>query len=486
MKLNLILRRIYAQPAWLILIFAILQLLIALLVDGFILSFDESVWHYIGRSWFRYGLTPYTGGIDNKSPFIFAIYGLSDRLFGVNYWFPRVLGTACQCLSLWYLYKVARHLAGKEAGLWALQIYGFILMWNISNGKYPSYTETYEVTCVIISFYVFLTAKQRYRLFLGGALAALGVAFRLTGVISVFALGLASLRRRLTDVLVFALGFLVGIAVLAGIMMLCGIRLSDFIFYGFLDNLVAGSLTDHPMHEKVKRFTEMFWFSELVLLYPGVVAYLLMGKKLDWPVLWAIFTFAGICGIGQYDPGHLKDMLPSLALMNGIAIGRVVEQYKLPVRKVALVLWVVFIPKLPEPLSSFRAVFRPPNITSEKFCQEPKPNNFARKKLAAWIRSTTSPDEKIFFAGYEAQIQVYSERLSPTIFFQGDAMDTKIEKAGLMKELPSNEPPLIVIPRFPEYGQNVDQDVRDFISALVSKDYNFDRCMYGYDIFRHK
>src|SRR5579871_667308 len=105
----------------LILLFAVLQLTIALLTYGFTLSFDESVWHYIGRSWFRYGLVPYSaGGVDNKSPLIFAIYGLSDKLFGVNYWFPRVVGTACQSLSLWYLYKLARHLAGKQAGLWAM------------------------------------------------------------------------------------------------------------------------------------------------------------------------------------------------------------------------------------------------------------------------------------------------------------------------------------------------------------------------------
>lgn len=479
-------RRIYSQPIQLILLLVILQLLVALLTDGFMLSFDESVWHYIGRNWFRYGLTPYSAaGIDNKSPFIFAIYGLSDKLFGINYWFPRVLGTAFQGLSLWYLYKLTRHLAGKQSAIWALQIYGLILMWHVANGKYPSYTETYEVTCIILSFYIFFTAKTRFRLFLGGMLAALGVAFRLTGLFSIFALALVSLRRRPFDILLFGLGVVAGVGLLSGLMVLAGISLSDFVFYGFLDNLVAGSLTDHPFKIKLDRFMAMFAYSEMVLLYPGTVLYLLLVKKADWPVLWAACTFAGICGIGMFDPGHLKDLLPSLAVMNGIAIGRAVEKYGLPVRYIAVTLWVVFIPKLIEPFTSFKTLLKPPHLTPEKYCQEPAPDIQARKRLAVWIRDSTALQDRVFVAGYEAQTQLYCERLSPTKYFNADAMDTRLEKAGFMKDFKMAEPKLIVIPLYPEY-QQVDQGIRDYITAIVSEDYNFDRCLYGYEIYRRK
>src|SRR6202012_2876038 len=90
----------------------ILQLFVALLTDGFALSFDEAMWHYIGRNWFGHGLTPYSGGIDNKSPLIFAVFGLSDWLFGVNYWFPRVLGALVQSIGIYYLYRIAKKFAG--------------------------------------------------------------------------------------------------------------------------------------------------------------------------------------------------------------------------------------------------------------------------------------------------------------------------------------------------------------------------------------
>src|ERR1700709_2422484 len=96
-----------SRPLQIILLLAILQLLVTLLTDGFALSFDEAMWQYIGRNWFRNGLVPYNGGVDNKSPAIFAIFGLSDKLFGVNYWFGRVLGTLVQSIGIYYLYKLA-------------------------------------------------------------------------------------------------------------------------------------------------------------------------------------------------------------------------------------------------------------------------------------------------------------------------------------------------------------------------------------------
>jgi hypothetical protein len=49
-----------------------------------------------------------------------------------------------------------------------------------------------------------------------------------------------------------------------------------------------------------------------------------------------------------------------------------------------------------------------------------------------------------------------------------------------------NKPGMILIPLFPDYEQNVDQDLRVFIAGLVAKDYYFDRCMYDYGVYRVK
>src|SRR5579872_4886095 len=118
------------KPLQILALLIVLQLFVTLFTDGFALTFDEAMWHYIGRNWFRNGLIPYSGGVDNKSPLIFAIFGLSDKLFGVNYWFPRVLGTVCQSIGIFYVYKIAKHLSGQRAGLLAMSFYGLSLLWH--------------------------------------------------------------------------------------------------------------------------------------------------------------------------------------------------------------------------------------------------------------------------------------------------------------------------------------------------------------------
>ncbi len=146
---------------YLLIILTSLQLFIALLTNGFALSQEEAMWHYIGRNWFRHGLVPYTGGADNKSPLFYVIFGLSDWLWGVNYWFPRVLGTVVQSTGIFYIYKIARQISDKQAGLIASSFYGLSVLWHGSDGRYVSFTETYEVLCIIFSFYFFLSSKNK-------------------------------------------------------------------------------------------------------------------------------------------------------------------------------------------------------------------------------------------------------------------------------------------------------------------------------------
>ena len=85
-------QQILVRPWSIIIILSLLEVLVAFLTTYSGLTFDEAIWHYIGRNWFRHGMVPYSGGIDNKSPLIYIIYGISDLLFGINYWFPRVTG----------------------------------------------------------------------------------------------------------------------------------------------------------------------------------------------------------------------------------------------------------------------------------------------------------------------------------------------------------------------------------------------------------
>ena len=91
---------------------------------------------------------------------------------------------------------------------------------------------------------------------------------------------------------------------------------------------------------------------------------------------------------------------------------------------------------------------------------------------------------KILVAGYGAQVQVYSERISPSIYF--NATQTPLAKERFYRDMRQHEPDMILVPLFPEYRQYIGADLQQYIDQLVAKDYYLDRCMFNYNVYRLK
>jgi hypothetical protein len=476
--------RYQIKPLTLILFLITLQLIITLLSNGFVLSFDESIWHYIGRNWFRHGLVPYTGGTDNKSPFIFAIFGLSDTLFGVNYWFPRVLATLCQSIGIYYLYKIAQKLAGDTAGLLVILFYGLSLLWHATGSQYVAFTETYEVMFMTGAVYRYVNATNKQALLISGLLAGLALDFRLSAAFVILAILIHALfRKRFVDILVFCIGVISGLLFLIIVCVLAGIDLQQLLINGLLDNFGKGSATDHTAAFKFDSFCHRFIYSPLVLFYPLMLLYVFVKRKIDLPVLWFILAFVGINMIGIYDVVHLKDLLPPLSLLNAIAAAYFIDKYKLPMGLVVLGIGIVFFPSMTTPIANLKTLLgsaEPPIIYSK--APYVNPPEADRKTLGKWIKAHTSSTDMVLVHSFGTQVQVYSERLSPTIYFS--ITQTPIAKARFYHDLQQNKPAMILIPMFPEYQNMVDADLRTFVSDLVKGNYHLDSIMYNYQIFR--
>ncbi len=470
------------KPIQVIIVLALMQLFITLLINGFAMQQDEAMWHYIGRNWLRNGLVPYAGGVDNHSPLIFAVFGISDKLFGVNYWFVRVLGTICQSIGIFYLYKIAEHISGKKAGMLAISLYGLSVLWHGVDGRYVSYTETFDVMFIIISFYFFLSAQTKKRYFISGFVAAIGFGFRLSGFFGILTLFITSLKKERAYTLTFCLGVLSGIIFLGLAGVLAGINLHDVYIHAFADNFGSGSTTDHDFLWRMVQFDNMFFYSEVILFYPLVMVYLFIGRKIDWLVLWMIFEFIGINVIGNYARVDLKDLLPPLALTGALVIARLDVPMKYPM----LIIWVCFSPKILEPFVNFKKLFTGEIRSAKSYCHEPfvQPDEEADKQLGRWIKLNTTAQEKVLVAGYGALVQVYSERISPSIYF--NATQTLIAKKRFFSDMQRNKPGMILVPLFPEYKQYIDADLREYVSQLVAKDYYLDRCMFNYNIYKIK
>ena len=472
------------RPLPLIGLIVIIQLVVVFFTTDMVLNFDEAMWQYIGRNWIRNGLMPYSGGVDNKSPLIFLIFGISDRLFGVNFWFPRLLGIIVQSAGLFLLYKIAEKTISHRAGLFAICFYGLALAWRTTGGKYVSFTETYSITFILGAVYTCMLFRDERDSFFGGLLAGVGLGFRLSAIFGILPLLVFNFNRSRKTGSIFFLGILSAAGFLLLLGFWAGIHLNDYIFYGFTDNFGSGSPTSHSLAWEAQGFADGFFYSELLLFYPAVVAYFFIKKEMDFLKGWLMSEFIGIVVLGIYARNHFKELLPAMSLMSAFVVDRLIENDQMAPRRFMLGIWILFFPKSFEPLFAIKKFFLPGNASSVHNKSLAYEDENKKKDIGLWIRNNTKTEDKVFVAGYGAQIQAYSERQSPSIYF--NATQTPSAKKRLFADLLKNKPALLVIPLSDKYAGSVGEDIRTYIQGLVTTHYTLDTCLYNYNIYKYR
>jgi hypothetical protein len=170
--------------------------------------------------------------------------------------------------------------------------------------------------------------------------------------------------------------------------------------------------------------------------------------------------------------------------MSAFVLNWLTENYQASVKQIMLGIWVVFFPKTFEPLFAIKRIFiskSSQTIAGSKAISVEDEN--LKKQIGLWIRDHTLPGEKVLIAGYGAQILAYSERQSPSIYF--NVTQTQFAKRRLYADLSLNRPALLVIPLQDRYLNSVDTDIRSYISGLSLGYYHLDTCLYNYNIFRY-
>jgi hypothetical protein len=353
----------------------------------------------------------------------------------------------------------------------------------MTGGKLVSFTETYATTCIIIAFYQCLTAQKNKHYFISGLLAGLACCFRVSAVFGLLAVFITIIRRGFAASCVFMAGVLSGGLLLVALCWFTGIELAAFVHYAVTGNFGQGSTTDHSLHWKTESFTTNFFYSELVLFYPLVAGYFMLYKKIDAPATWLICTFIGINVLGIYADPHFKELLPAFAIMSALTLTQLTETYQVPYKGLLVIVWLCFFPKVLEPFWGVKKLLSRSTINPNSFCHEPvvAANDEAEKQLGLWIKDATKVTDLVYVAGYGARVQAYSERLSPTIYF--NITQTAIAKEQLFKDLARNKPALVAVPVFTNYASFVDKDLREYVSDLVAKEYVFQQCLYGYNVY---
>ncbi len=474
------------EVLYLLAIFFLLQVFVAFLTYSHSFTFDEAMWQYIGRNWMRNGLAPYAGGVDNKSPLIFFIFGLSDKLFGVNYYLPRFIGIFFQSAGLYFVYKIARHFSGEISGNLAIIIYGLSLLWHATGGKYVSYTESYAIAFIAAAFYHAVASKKNIRLFISGILAGLGFLFRISAAFGISVIVIYLFISKKKSIFLFIVGILTSVAVISIVLLFCGINVHDVFIYLFEDNFGVGSVTDHTVFWEIDSLFNHVFYAELVLFLPGLIGYFFVKQRNMILFIWLIAEFAGISVIGIYSNQHFKNLLPALSIINAISITYLIERYSMNAKPIMIMVWICFFPKIMEPLFSLKKmIFNSAEIKTDYCTGENKqPDDDSKKMLGLWIKANTAKEDQVMIAGYSAIVQAYSERLSPSIYF--NVTQTPKAKKRFNTDIASNKAKMILVPQSEEYISTVQSDIRKTINELTNNSYFFQNCMYGYNIYIRK
>ena len=395
------------------------------------ISIDEGFWNYIGNLWVRYGIPPYVGAVENKSPAIFELFALSNILFGINYWFPRLLGVLSMAATTFLLCYLGRRLHGRAAGAFAGLLFGFTMSWSRMEGYWPAQTESFMVFFTVLGFLLVVAGSEkigRVRLFFAfaaGLAAGIGVQFKQIAIFSaaaMFVFILLESKTSLKDRLVcrgglFLAGTVVGILVMLIPLLFSGVTLWDYLDGAWLILFQGG--TAAPLSIRLAKGYTLWFRSEGVLFWPLVFMFIFQYRGLRgagipfWGLLlWLILDFLGANASGYYYGHQLKQFVPPVALAGGLGIAQIFRSLcganSLPINR--------FPSRVLASLALLILVWW--GFSATKTQQEARLD--LQRNIALWLKENTSKEDYIYVNTLSAggwAILAYSERRCPSRYF---------------------------------------------------------------------
>jgi len=419
---------------------------------------DEAIWSYVARAWLHYGLPPYAGTVENKTPGIFYLFALSQLLTGLNFWFPRLLGILAGALTGYGLFAIGKRLWGRGAGLLAMLLYGLTTASSARlDAPFTAQTETFMLAFSVLAVYLLVTTRQAQTLrqhlpaiFLAGCSLGAAIAFKQTAVIT--AIGLLFLYLSLKpplartfptvtrDCLLFVGGAVVATCISLIPLLLSGVSVGDYLHGAWL--LLAGSGSSvSDLTVRMNRLMYTFETVDLQLYLPLLLVLVVMYKRFPATVplagllAWYAFELFAVNSSGTYWGHQLRQALPPLALLCGMAVWALMQANLTwePMRRwphyalVGLSIALIWTPSLGWwPLSA---------------------QSRAAKKTYSWVREHTADQDYVYTVGVLSanQILAYTERRASSRYFNQYFIKTPGVEAEMRRELAEKPPAYYVV-----------------------------------------
>lgn len=442
---------------------------------------DEGLWSYVARVWLDHGITPYTGAVENKTPGIFELYAISYFFFGLDVFFVRFLGILAILGNMFLLFRIGKQLRSRLAGVLAMYVFGLTATWNLLNGMAASYTETFMCFFITLSFYFlihpFKNIRSHWLLLLSGIAMGLAITFKQIAIVSIFPLLFfvlvvfyrdKALKTKLWSLCMIGFGIGTAIVVTMIPLFFYGVTMGDYVDGAWLILLNSGSRSS--LVDRMYGFMNTWFESRIVIFYFVFLLIAIFPKFLKKPyfiglLVWMFFDFLGVNASGNLFGHHIKQLMPSLALITGILLDKVVvvmkvdESYKKMSRFIMVLIMILF-PYQELVINGYVKGYPDPE-----------------KEIALWMKAHTTEQDFVFgYGDLVGSVMAYSERLSPSKFYNATFVQSAQDWAIFMADMKRNPPKFIVADT---------RKTKYLMNEEIKADYTFYGCKFGYDIYIH-
>jgi 4-amino-4-deoxy-L-arabinose transferase-like glycosyltransferase len=414
---------------------------------------DEGIWSYMARVWVDHAHQPYVDTIDDKPSGIILLNALSYQIFGLNYFFLRFMAGLVIFGTSFILYKLNKQFFGSGAGIFALLIYPFTMMWQIINGPVIAQTETFMVFFSTLAFWLWFVGPIKHKpanYLLIGICFGFAVSFKQVAGLSLIALLLIIVNHYQWSRSIIKSIALTGTAF---VFIFCLLQLPVVADYETLKNYIH-FVWLNPNHYstliwRIPKFLETFWQSRLTLFYPFLIgAFWILKQKSNatyirglW--IWLFLTFIGANLSGYYYGHQLTPMLPAMSLLTGAFIAYTIHQAQISFVISLIGLILLF---LPYPVMASNGLSTLSGSKSFAQSIEGLINGKAQPKIIGkMVKKNTDSEDYVYYFGHRTNaILSYSDRRSATPYFHTIFIVDKNTQKKVVKDLKTNDPKFII------------------------------------------
>ncbi|MCX8043924.1 MAG: hypothetical protein N3B18_07360 [Desulfobacterota bacterium] len=395
---------------------------------------DEGLFGYIGQVVLNGGM-PYRDAVDHKPPLVYFLYALALTVMPPTAAGVHIFLLCYNFLTLIVLYWVARCAGGTPAaGFWTALVFGVFSTSPELEGFAASSEMLMLLPLSLSLLFALLSGRQGMLVpasFASGLFCGLACWTKHTGVFFALVLfcilpavprivraGTASLAAAAARAAAWVGGFFsISVAVI-GYFYARGAG-DDFLYWNFIHNYYYGA--ERTLAEVLPKITGAIASLCRTHPVPAFAVFICVCTALfKRDIRGACFVVLLLASLAATLPGHayahyFAQLAPAVALGSGFGCSIICAAVRHGRMRTGVILLVFFgLCCVPPALHIRYYLTGSTDELSKKFFS---PNPFAESiDVAAYISRTTTPRDKVFIFGSEAQILLYSRRTSATRF----------------------------------------------------------------------